>query len=48
MERVFEIGGDKYFVNSLITEIDSRFELMCKPCIDAISRKLQLKLSENI
>ena len=48
LARLEPIGGTEQDVEGLLSEVDTRFELMSKPCIDAIGRKLQIKLSENI
>lgn len=43
-----EVGANGNQAKTLMAEIDNRFEIMSKPCVEAIGRKLQLKLSENI
>ncbi len=48
LARLEPIGGIEQDVVGLLSEVDTRFELMSKPCIEAIGRKLQIKLSENI
>lgn len=37
--RVTEAGGSD--IGALIKEIESRFERMSKPCVEAVSRKVQ-------
>jgi hypothetical protein len=42
--RITEAGGTKEDANALLKEIDSRFERMSKPCVEAVSRKVQQKI----
>lgn len=38
--KIKEAGGDVECVEAIIREIDSRFELMSRPCVEAVSRKV--------
>jgi hypothetical protein len=46
--RLAEANAPTELSTNLLEQMDARFEKMTQPCIEAIGRKLTLKLSENV